>query len=74
MEMDAQPKTVLTVCNKAAKPNEGIKIDQLQSPIDFCEQRINEIVYELYGLTKDEIKVIETNLIYATNYRMCPQF
>jgi hypothetical protein len=34
-------------------------IDQLQSRIDFCEQRINEIVYELYGLTKDEIKVIE---------------
>ena len=27
--------------------------------IDYAEQRINEIVYELYGLTKDEITLIE---------------
>ncbi|HLP36684.1 Eco57I restriction-modification methylase domain-containing protein [Lacibacter sp.] len=35
------------------------KIDQLQSRIDFCEQRINEIVYELYNLTKEEIELVE---------------
>jgi adenine-specific DNA-methyltransferase len=35
------------------------KIDQLQNRIDYAEQRINEIVYELYGLTKDEIAHIE---------------
>ena len=32
---------------------------QIQNRIDYCEQRINEIVYELYGLTKDEIALIE---------------
>lgn len=35
------------------------KIDQLQSRIDYCEDRINELVYQLYGLTKEEIKIIE---------------
>ena len=33
--------------------------EQLQNRIDYCEQRINEIVYELYGLTKEEIALIE---------------
>lgn len=35
------------------------KTEQLQNRIDYCEQRINEIVYELYGLTKEEISLIE---------------
>ena len=35
------------------------KIDQLQSRIDYCEQKINEIVYKLYGLNEEEIKIIE---------------
>jgi hypothetical protein len=37
------------------------KIEQLQSRIDFYEQKINETVYRLYGLTKDEIEIIEQN-------------
>ncbi|HLP36577.1 Eco57I restriction-modification methylase domain-containing protein [Lacibacter sp.] len=35
------------------------KTDQLQNRIDYAEQRINEIVYELYKLTKEEIDLIE---------------
>lgn len=35
------------------------KTDQLQNRIDYAEQRINEIVYELYGLTNEEIALIE---------------
>lgn len=35
------------------------KINQLQSKIEYCEGRINEIVYQLYGLTEDEIKIVE---------------
>lgn len=35
------------------------KIDQLQNRIDYVEQRINEIVYELYGMTNEEIAIIE---------------
>jgi len=35
------------------------KINQLKSKIDYCESRINEIVYQLYELTKEEIKIVE---------------
>lgn len=33
--------------------------DQIQTRIDYCENRINKIVYQLYELTEDEIKIIE---------------
>lgn len=35
------------------------KVEQVQARIDHCEEQINEIVFQLYGLTKDEIKTIE---------------
>jgi adenine-specific DNA-methyltransferase len=36
------------------------KIEQLKQRIEYNEEKINEIVYELYGLTEEEIKIIET--------------
>ena len=39
-----------------ALPNQ---IEQIQSKIGYCEDKINEIVYELYGLTEEEVKIIE---------------
>lgn len=38
------------------------KISQHQGKIDYCEDRINEIVYKLYGLEKSEIELIEGNI------------
>jgi len=35
------------------------KISQIEGKIDYCENRINQIVYQLYGLTEDEIKIVE---------------
>lgn len=35
------------------------KIEHLKSKIDFYEGEINEIVYQLYELTADEIKIVE---------------
>jgi hypothetical protein len=35
------------------------KLNQIQGKIDYCETRINEIVYQLYGLTEEEIKIVE---------------
>ena len=35
------------------------QIEQLQSRIEYHEQKINESVYKLYNLTDDEIKIIE---------------
>lgn len=35
------------------------RIAQIESKIDYCENRINELVYQLYNLTKEEIKIVE---------------
>jgi adenine-specific DNA-methyltransferase len=35
------------------------QVSHLQSKIDYCENRINEIVYSLYDLSSEEIKIIE---------------
>ena len=35
------------------------KINQMESHIDYCEDKINEIIYQLYGLTAKEIKIVE---------------
>jgi len=37
------------------------QLDQLQSRIDFHEDKINCAVYQLYFLTPDEIKLIESS-------------
>lgn len=37
------------------------KVLQLESKIDFCETRINVLVYQLYGLEKAEIDIINEN-------------
>ena len=38
------------------------KQEQIQNKIDFCEERINQLVYKLYDLTEEEINLIEENL------------
>jgi adenine-specific DNA-methyltransferase len=35
------------------------KIEQIQARIGYCEDKINGIVYGLYGLEAEEIKIIE---------------
>jgi len=35
------------------------QIEQLKQRIKYCENKINFIVYELYGLTEEEIKIVE---------------
>jgi len=35
------------------------KIEQIQSRIDYCEDKIDRAVYELYGLTEEEIGIVE---------------
>jgi hypothetical protein len=41
---------------KAKTPHES---EALQRQIAFTDGQIDELVYELYGLTKDEIRVVE---------------
>ena len=35
------------------------KIEQIKQHIDHSEEKINELVYELYELTPEEIKIVE---------------
>jgi hypothetical protein len=35
------------------------KIDQIKQRIEHSEEKINELIYELYDLTKEEIKIVE---------------
>ena len=32
---------------------------QLQRKIDYLDKQINELVYKLYGLTDEEIRIVE---------------
>jgi predicted type IV restriction endonuclease len=57
---------IVKLVDQLLKLNEEIREQKLetkrnliQRKIDYCESRINEIVYELYGLTEDEIKIVE---------------
>ncbi|MDR3111257.1 MAG: N-6 DNA methylase [Planctomycetaceae bacterium] len=36
-----------------------MNINQIEEKIAYCEDKINEIVYQLYGLTEKEIKAVE---------------
>jgi chaperonin cofactor prefoldin len=40
------------------------KVSQLESKIDYCGSKISEIVYQLYELTEDEIKLWSGIKIY----------
>ena len=35
------------------------KLEQLQHRIDYTDDKINKLVYELYGLTEEEIEIVE---------------
>lgn len=35
---------------------------QIQRAIDHAEKKIDELVYELYGLTDEEIEIVEDSL------------
>jgi len=35
------------------------QLEQIQTRIEYCEDKIDQAVYELYGLTEEEIRVVE---------------
>ena len=36
--------------------------EQLQRVIDHTEKKIDELVYQLYGLTDDEVRIVEESV------------
>lgn len=43
-------------------PNYKIEINQMQTEIIQTDKGIDQIVYELYGLTKKDISIMESNV------------
>lgn len=44
------------------------KIEQLQGKTDYRDNKIDEIVYQLYGLTAEEIKIVEGKWIFGCDF------
>jgi type I restriction-modification system DNA methylase subunit len=58
-------KEIINLVEQIIQLNAKIKQEKLESnittiksKIEYCESRINEIVFTLYGLTEDEIKIL----------------
>ena len=50
---------VMLDLNKKVQGAKGSEKDQLQRQIERTDKEIDELVYELYGLTEDEIRIVE---------------
>lgn len=50
---------LLQLNKEKAETTLSTKISQIEGKIDYCENRINQIVYQLHDLTEEEIKIVE---------------
>jgi hypothetical protein len=51
---------MLSLHNQLATANTGHEKTALQRQIDATDRQIDQLVYELYGLTDEEIAIVET--------------
>ena len=58
-EIEKLVNQLLQLNEEKAASKLATQISQLQGRIDYCEDRINQIVYQLYELTDEEIKIVE---------------
>jgi hypothetical protein len=52
-------ESMLALHKRIAAANTGHEKTALQRQIDAADRQIDQLVYELYGLTDDEISVVE---------------
>jgi hypothetical protein len=52
---------MLELCKKRSFAKDSSEQDRLQRMIDSTDQHIDALVYKLYGLTKEEIAVMENS-------------
>ncbi|MBM3436146.1 MAG: restriction endonuclease subunit R, partial [Bacteroidetes bacterium] len=58
-EINRLVASLITLNDQKNQVKLSTELDQIQGKIDYCEERINRMVYELYGLTEEEINIIE---------------
>ncbi len=51
--------TMLNLHKKFAAENTPQRREQVQREIDATDRQIDQLVYQLYGLTDDEIRIVE---------------
>lgn len=59
VEVSKHVDILLMLNNKLKEEKLQSKIDQIKSRIEHSEEKINQLVYELYELTPEEINIIE---------------
>jgi type I restriction-modification system DNA methylase subunit len=52
---------LLQLNKEKSKAKLQTEISRIETKITYCEDKINSLVYELYGLTEEEIKIVEDN-------------
>jgi cell division protein FtsL len=58
--MVALVESMLSLNKQLAAANTGHEKTSLQRQIDATDRQIDQLVYELYGLTDEEIAIVET--------------
>jgi type I restriction-modification system DNA methylase subunit len=58
-DLDKLVEHILKLNQEKKETRLASKLEQVQNQIDYCEERINQIVFQLYELTEDEIIIVE---------------
>ncbi|MBP6333842.1 MAG: N-6 DNA methylase [Bacteroidia bacterium] len=59
IEIEKLVTQLLQLNQQKAETKLNTQVSHMQGKIDYCENRINEIVYQLYELTEAEIEIVE---------------
>ncbi len=52
-------ETMLQLQKEKQQTNLPDKLEQLKARIKYTDDKINKLVYSLYGLSEEEIKIVE---------------
>ena len=52
-------ETMLQLQKEKQQTNLPDKLNQLEARIKYTDDKINQLVFELYGLSEEEVKIIE---------------
>ena len=62
LELNKLVNQLITLNENKSQTNLQTKVSHIEGKIDYCENRINEIVYQLYELTEEEIIIVKGNV------------
>ncbi|MGI8635466.1 MAG: hypothetical protein ACR2KZ_08690 [Segetibacter sp.] len=58
-EIEKNVETILKLNLQKQKTTLSEKLEQLNQRIAYTDDKINKLVYELYGLTEEEVTIVE---------------